>query len=64
MAKKKNAVKAAFQEVFKKTPKIVKKTAKKFGKARAEKQRIAIALAKGRKASPTFAAKYPEKKKK
>lgn len=36
----------AFREVHKKTPRIVKKTARKFGKKRAEKQRVAIALSK------------------
>lgn len=41
----------AFKEVFSKTPKIVKHTARKFGKKRAEKQRTAIALSKARKSS-------------
>ena len=38
----------AFDEVHKNTPKIVKHTAEKFGKARAERQRVAIALSKAR----------------
>ena len=37
---------AAFHEVYHNTPKIVKHTAAKFGKADAEKQRVAIALSK------------------
>lgn len=37
---------AAFHEVYETTPEIVTHTAKKFGKARAEKQRKAIALRK------------------
>lgn len=39
----------AFHEVYHNTPKAVKHTAKKFGKARAEKQRVAIALNKARR---------------
>ena len=38
----------AFHEVKKDTPAIVKHTAKKFGKARAAKQKVAIALNKSR----------------
>lgn len=41
-------VKEAFHEVHAKTPAVVKKTAKKEGKAQAEKQRVAIALSKAR----------------
>lgn len=41
----------AFHEVFKRPPGIVKRTARKFGKARARKQQIAIALSKSRKRS-------------
>ena len=40
----------AFSEVFAKTPKAVKRTARKFGEKRAKKQRIAIALNKARRA--------------
>lgn len=40
---------AAFAEVHRKTPAIVKHTAQKFGKKRAEKQRVAIALSKARR---------------
>lgn len=39
----------AFSEVFSNTPKAVKHTARKFGKKRAEKQRVAIAMSKARK---------------
>lgn len=39
----------AMSEVFHNTPKAVKRTARKFGKARAEKQRVAIGLSKARK---------------
>jgi hypothetical protein len=46
----KSILKRAFSEVFAKTPKAVKHTARKFGKKRAEKQRTAIALSKARKA--------------
>lgn len=45
------ALKAAFHEVTHNTPKIVRHTASKFGKKRAEKQRVAIALSKARKVS-------------
>ena len=41
---------SAFEEVYSNTPKIVTHTAKKFGAARARKQRIAIAFSKARKA--------------
>ena len=37
---------AAFHEVYTNTPKIVKHTEKKFGKADAKRQRVAIALSK------------------
>lgn len=37
---------AAFHTIGKKPPKILAKTARKFGKARANKQRIAIAFSK------------------
>lgn len=47
-------VEAAFHEVFTDTPKIVKHTARKFGKAKAEKQRVAIALSKARKAGASI----------
>jgi len=40
---------SAFREVHAKTPAIVKHTAEKFGKKRAEKQRVAIALNKARR---------------
>ena len=39
----------AFHEVKHNTPRVVKHTAAKFGKARAEKQRVAIALSKHRR---------------
>lgn len=39
----------AFHEVFKRPPGIVKRTARKYGKARARKQQIAIAINKTRK---------------
>ena len=57
MAKKKNSkLEAAFREVHADTPEAVKKTARKKGKAAAEKQRVAIALSKARAAG----AKIPE----
>jgi hypothetical protein len=43
-------IKAAFHEVHKDTPGIVKKTTAKKGKAAGEKQRVAIALSKARAA--------------
>lgn len=52
--KSKGIVNRAFSEVFSKTPKAVKHTASKFGKARAEKQRVAIALNKARKAGASI----------
>ena len=45
----KMSVKEAFKEVKENPPKVVKKTAKKYGKKRAEKQKIAIALSKAGK---------------
>lgn len=45
---KNNALKSAFKEVYAKTPKIVKKTEKKKGKAAADRQKVAIALNKAR----------------
>ena len=45
----KTMLSAAFSEVHRKTPAIVKHTAEKFGKKRAEKQRTAIALSKARR---------------
>jgi len=50
MPKTRRLLDVAFSEVFHKTPKIVKHTARKFGKARAERQRKAIALNKARRA--------------
>lgn len=52
------ALASAFHEVSHNTPAIVKHTAKKYGKARAEKQRVAIALEKARK----HGAKIPRRK--
>jgi len=40
---------SAFREVHAKTPVIVKHTAQKYGQARAEKQRAAIAISKARR---------------
>jgi len=48
--KSEKKVEAAFHEVHHDTPAIVSHTAKKFGKADAERQRVAIALSKARKA--------------
>ncbi len=45
----KMSVDEAFKEVKKNPPKVLKKTAKKHGKKRAEKQKIAIALSKAGK---------------
>ena len=45
----KMSVDEAFKELKKNPPKVVKKTAKKYGKKRAEKQKIAIALSKAGK---------------
>jgi hypothetical protein len=56
VAKKNGKVEAAFSEVHKNTPKAVKKTTAKKGKAAGEKQRVAIALSKARAAG----AKIPE----
>lgn len=48
----KMSVKEAFKEVKDNPPKVVRKTAKKYGKKRAEKQKVAIALSKAGKSSP------------
>jgi len=48
--KSRGILKMSFSEVFAKTPKAVKRTARKFGEKRAKKQRIAIALNKARRA--------------
>jgi len=45
------ATAAAFSEVKANEPGVVGKTRKKFGKKRAAKQKVAIALSKARKAS-------------
>ena len=45
---KKTLVTSAFHEVYHNTPKVVTSTAAKFGQARADKQRVAIALDKAR----------------
>jgi len=44
----------AFHEVHENTPRIVTQTAKKSGKAQAEKQRVAIALSKARQAGASI----------
>jgi len=49
-AKSEKIVESAFHEVHHDTPEIVTHTRKKFGKADAERQRVAIALSKARKA--------------
>lgn len=54
---KNNSLSAAFREVYKKTPKIVKKTTAKKGKAAGERQRKKIALEKARRRG----AKIPKK---
>jgi len=48
----KMSVKKAFKEVKDNPPKILKKTAKKHGKKRAQKQKVAIALSKAGKTRP------------
>lgn len=48
----KMSVEKAFKEVKDNPPKILSKTAKKYGKKRAEKQKIAIALSKSGKSRP------------
>jgi len=48
--KSKSIVKRMFDEVHSNTPRAVKRTARKKGKAAAEKQRVAIALSKARRA--------------
>jgi len=45
----KMSVTEAFKEVKKNPPKVLSKTAKKYGKKRAEKQKVAIALSKAGK---------------
>jgi hypothetical protein len=47
--KTKAILKETFGEVFGDEPKIVGKTRRKFGEARAKKQKVAIALSKARK---------------
>lgn len=47
----KSATDAAFHEVFHNVPKVVKTTARKYGAAKAKKQKIAIALSKSRRMS-------------
>ena len=49
MSKHGSILHRAFSEVFHKMPKVVKHTARKYGKKRAESQRKAIALSKARK---------------
>ena len=46
------SVSAAFKELKKNPPKVLGKTAKKYGKKRAEKQKVAIALSKAGKTRP------------
>ena len=59
MAKSDNgAVSAAFEEVTSNPPKVLASTSRKFGAARAHKQKIAIALSKARRAG----AKLPNPK--
>lgn len=53
----KDAIGAAFHEVYTDEPSIVGKTREKFGAERAKKQKVAIALSKARKAG----AKIPKK---
>lgn len=48
--KTKRKIASAMREVYSNTPGIVKKTARKYGKARAEAQRKAIGLSKARRA--------------
>ena len=48
----KMSVSAAFKELKKNPPKVLGKTAKKYGKKRAEKQKVAIALSKAGKTRP------------
>ena len=48
----KMSVDKAFKEVKENPPKILKKTAKKHGKKRAQKQKVAIALSKAGKSRP------------
>jgi hypothetical protein len=50
MTKSRRIVRAAFHELHKNPPKVLKSTRKKFGAERARKQRIAIALSKARRA--------------
>jgi hypothetical protein len=49
MSKTKKKVRAAFREVHRKEPKVVKKTRRKKGAKAARKQKVAIALAKARR---------------
>ena len=48
----KMSVEKAFKELKDNPPKILKKTAKKHGKKRAQKQKVAIALSKAGKTRP------------
>lgn len=47
-----SALDNAFSEVYANEPKAVTRTRRKSGDARAEKQRVAIALSKARKPNP------------
>jgi hypothetical protein len=58
MDKKAKKIASAAREVKKNPPKILAKTAKKFGAEKAKKQKIAIILSKARQAG----AKIPKKK--
>jgi hypothetical protein len=49
-SRKKGVLSRAFSEVFGNEPSIVAHTRKKFGKKRAKKQKVAIALSKARRA--------------
>ena len=60
LTKTRRLVRAAFREVSENPPARLKKTRKKFGRTRANKQKIAIALSKARKAG----ARIPKKRKK
>lgn len=58
MTKTRRKVASAMREVHRNTPKIVERTRRKYGKARAEKQRKAIGLAKARRRG----ARIPKRK--
>lgn len=49
MAKTKDILQSVGRELKANPPRIVRKTARKFGRDRAEKQRVAILLSKARK---------------